>query len=91
MKRSEVQAWLDEQGIDCRTISLAVPVDDDGHTAMGAAAEGDAEPWFGQCEISGDKGNVYRCTAATKDGDLVDFDAGEWLISGHLGRIAGAF
>lgn len=50
-----------------------------------------SDPWFGMCDISGDHGNIYRCTAATNDGDVVDFDAGEWLIGGHLGCIAGAF
>lgn len=90
MKRSEVQAWLDDQGIDCRTITLCVATNDEGEPAR--EDEGGSEDgWFGTCDISGDRGHVYKCQACTKDGDAVDFDAGEWLIGGALGRIAGAF
>lgn len=95
MKKSEVQAWLDGQGIDCRTISLCRRVDADGETVRGTQDDADDDvsddPWFGSCDISGERGNVYRCTAVTKDGDMVDFDVASHLITGPLGRIAGAF
>jgi hypothetical protein len=46
---------------------------------------------FGECDISGEKGNLVNCHALGDDGRIHNFQAGDWLVGGVLGRIAGAF
>ena len=75
MKTSEVRAILKSWDINVDTISINT----------------DDDPSFGTCDISGDQGVVYAVAALDVDHNEVSFDAGEWLVGGALGKIAGYF
>ena len=86
MKKSELIQALEDQGIQGSTISFYVSEEPDEN---GEYSE--SESFFGTCDLSGIKGDIVHCMALGKDGELIHFDAGTWLVHGHLGRIAGAF
>ena len=75
MKTSEVREILKSWDIDVRTISINT--DDDLS--------------FGTCDISGNDELVYSVTALDVDGNEVSFEAGESLVTGALGKVAGYF
>jgi hypothetical protein len=56
-------------------------------------ADGNDQPdtSFGVCDLSGERGALVGCRALNKDGEIVFLEVGEWLVGGHLGRLAGAF
>lgn len=81
MSKKELIEVLKEQDIRPNTISFYV--DESG--------DGEAEPYFGTCDLSGERGSVAPCMALNSKDEIVRFDAGEWLIAGHLGKLAGAF
>lgn len=76
----DVEQWLIDQDVDERTISFYCNADGDSPDSN-----------FGRCDISGLKGSVAYCMALTNTGEVLEFSAGEWLVGGVLGRIAGAF
>lgn len=86
MKKSEVLARLSEMGLQGSTVSFYSTYDAD----KGECIER-PDTSFGDCEISGIVGQIVDCTALGDDGKVHNFQAGEWLVGGHLGRIAGAF
>lgn len=51
----------------------------------------DSEASFGTCDLTGERGNVVQCSALTIHGDVYHFEAGDWLVHGLLGKLAGAF
>lgn len=80
-----VRAWLASSGVNVHTISFY---------SVGGAVDGEAEEaeaFFGTCEITGVRGNVVPCQALDADGELISFEAGDWLVHGVLGKLAGAF
>lgn len=81
MTKTNVLQRLKDMGLRGDTISFYV--DKDGNEQSDVS--------FGDCEISGIVGNLVDCTALGEDGKVYSFQAGEWLVSGHLGKIAGAF
>ena len=53
--------------------------------------EEDSEAVFTSCDITGEDAECFRCSASTKDGKLIFFDASVNLCAGALGKIAGYF
>ena len=78
---SNIKNWLNDNNINQNSISFYS--DKDG------IDQNDVD--FGVCDITNREGNLVTCTALTSDGDIVEFQALESLVSGALGKIAGAF
>lgn len=73
------------KGIDARSISFYERLDGNGSTET-------SDESFGTCDISGIRGSLVPCVACTEEGgELIEFEAGEWLVDGALGKIAGYF
>jgi hypothetical protein len=86
MKRSEVLARLKEMGLRGETISFYSTYDREKDECVESP-----DTSFGDCEISSLVGNIVDCCALGDDGKIYNFQAGEWLVGGALGKIAGAF
>lgn len=81
MTKNEVAQTLVDMGINADTISFYV--DEEGDSP---------DTNFGTCELSGIKGAIVDCAAhALDESGVVYFRAGEWLVGGALGKLAGAF
>lgn len=86
MKKSEVLARLAEMGLQGSTISFYSTYSRE----KGECVES-PDTSFGDCEISGDVGDLVDCCALGDDGKIHNFQAGTWLVHTALGKIAGAF
>ena len=51
----------------------------------------DSDTEFGVCDITGERGDVINCTALDHNGNVVEFQALTSLVTGPLGKLAGAF
>ena len=81
MRLNEVKSALKELGLRANTMSFYV--DENG--------EENSDTSFGVCELSGIQGNLVGCTVLDEDGNIVFIEIGEWLVCGHVGKLAGAF
>ena len=85
MTKLQVLARLKEMGIAGSTISFYSKIEN------GESVEVE-DTFFGDCEISGECGDIVQCVALAEDlKTIVHFQAGTWMVPGHLGKIAGAF
>lgn len=76
MNSKELAKLLIELDLDIKTFSFFIEDDTD----------------FDYCDITGEKCETAKCMALTlSDRSLVYLDIDQNLISGHLGRLAGAF
>lgn len=75
MKVKELKKILSEMKIDTQTISINT--------------EDDLE--FGRCDLSGEDSLLYKCSALTLNGELIDIEVSEDLVGGAFGKIAGYF
>lgn len=81
MTKTEFLERLKELEINASTMSFYV--DENGNEQSDTS--------FGTCEISGIKGDVAGCTYLDNDDNIQYIEVGTWLISGRLGKLAGAF
>lgn len=81
-----MEVRLKEMGLNPDTISFYSTYNSDTKEC-----EDSNDVEFGECEISGIVGNLVNCCASDTDGEIHNFQAGEWLVGGHLGKLAGAF
>ena len=51
----------------------------------------DQDTEFGTCDVTGEDGELVRCSALTNDGQFIEFEALDSLVGGELGKLAGAF
>lgn len=90
MTKRELIQRLEELDIRPNTVSfyVATPEECDDE---GDCTDGESEAFFGTCDISGIRGDIVHCMALNSKNEVVRFDAGTWLVHGHLGKLAGAF
>lgn len=84
MSTNQVLARLKEMGLRPESISFY-------STYNGEECIESPDVSFADCEISGETGDIVDCCALGTDGKIHNFQAGEWLVGGPLGKIAGAF
>lgn len=75
-----VKEWAKENAVNLDTVSFYCDLDGEQH---------DSE--YGYCDVSGEQCMVSSCTAALRNGTIIQFDASEDLIGGALGKLARAF
>jgi hypothetical protein len=80
MTKQELLVALKELDIQANTISFYT--DTEGS---------ELESSFGTCDLSGERGDIVPCIALNSEGKVISFEAGTWLVHGHLGKLAGAF
>lgn len=51
----------------------------------------EAESYFGSCELTGMRGDIVPCLYLDTEGNIVEVNAGTWLVHSVLGKLAGAF
>lgn len=51
----------------------------------------EAETYFGSCELTGMRGDIVPCLYLDTEGNVVEVNAGTWLVHSVLGKLAGAF
>jgi hypothetical protein len=86
MTKKQILKRLEEMGLLVDTISFHCVYNEDKDEC-----EDDYDVEFGDCEISGEIGNLVSCTALGTDGKVYNFQALDSLVGGNLGSLAGAF
>ncbi len=81
MKLSKVKQWFIDSELNFNTISFFCD----------ATGEEMDDVEFGTCDISGADCDVVNCICADLNGNIIEFQASEHLVSGALGELAGAF
>ena len=85
MNSTTVKRWFKTNEIDVSTLSFYVKLDSRGDVIDSSDTE------FGKCDVSRLTGALVNCVALTTDGgDAVQLQILETLVSGVVGKLAGA-